>query len=214
MIYLRAGLFAEGRSDYEFLCRLLDRLLDALAAPLFPGKCDIGETRGIDAPLSVKGKRADRIAAAISENADLCELFVIHADGGGDPDEVRRSCVEPGVAAARAAQPDREVIAAACIPVREIEAWLLTDPQAFRVLLGGSAAPNLPRDPEREIDPKAALRRILKEGGARRDPESVYALFGENVRLESLRALPAFQAFESELTKAIRDVAQSQGHPA
>jgi len=37
VIYLRAGLYAEGPSDYQFLRPLLDRLLNELAAPLFAG---------------------------------------------------------------------------------------------------------------------------------------------------------------------------------
>lgn len=36
MIYLRAGLFAEGSSDYDFLLRLLNRLIEAIAAALYP----------------------------------------------------------------------------------------------------------------------------------------------------------------------------------
>ena len=212
MIYLRAGLYAEGPSDYELLLRLIPRILDALGASLFPGACEVGETLGIDAPARHRSKkRADRIAAAIQENVDLCELFVIHSDGGGDPEAARRACVEPGVAVARVARPERPLIAVPCVPVREIEAWLLADPEPFRRLLGRAVSPALPADPEHDLDPKATLQRILVDGGARRGRELVYAFIGENVELLALRALPAYRAFEDDLTNAIRTVAEAQG---
>jgi hypothetical protein len=47
----------------------------------------------------------------------------------------------------------------------------------------------------------------------RRKPERLYRLFGEEVSLEALRTLPAFQLFEAELVDAIRAVARSQGWP-
>ncbi|UQA60077.1 DUF4276 family protein [Polyangium aurulentum] len=209
MIYLRAGLFAEGPSDYQFLCPLLDRLIDTLAASLFAGGYELGATMGIDAPQGMSGGRAEKIAAAVAEHAELCELFVIHEDGGGDHEAARRTCIDPGLAAARAAQTGRDVIGVACIPVREIEAWMLADPEPFRTVLGKSATPSLPQDPERETDPKATLRRILKEGGARRT-ESIHAIFGERVGVDALRSLPAFQRFENELSDALQKVATVQ----
>lgn len=213
MIYLRAGVFAEGPSDYDFLLPLLDRLLDAVAASLFPGFYEVGSTTGIDAPPGTTGGRAEKIAAAIHASWEECTMFVIHTDGAGDPDAARQNCVDPGLDAARAARPERSLIAAACVPVREIEAWMLADPDVFRTILGVGAEPGCPADPERELDPKATLRRMLAEGGARRTPERLYRLFGERVRFTTLRALPAFQVFERELTGAVREVARALGAP-
>ena len=108
----------------------------------------------------------------------------------------------------------RFIVTVACVPVREIEAWLLTDRDAFRDLFGSTFDPDLPAEPEKEIDPKATLRAILKTGGTRRGPESIYALFGERVRFAALRGLPAFRAFEAEVTEALKQVARAQGHRA
>jgi len=44
VIYLSAGLYAEGPSDYQFLCPLVDRFMEEIAAALFPGI--LSETRG------------------------------------------------------------------------------------------------------------------------------------------------------------------------
>jgi hypothetical protein len=106
------------------------------------------------------------------------------------------------------------VTAAACIPVREIEAWMLVDPDIFP-LVGSSTPPACPAEPERELDPKATLHRLLAECGRRRrrqqQSDPVYALFGANVRLECLRTLPAFVNFEQELVSAIAEAAGHQG---
>lgn len=209
MIYLRAGLYAEGPTDYAFLPPLLDRLMDELAASLFAGQYELGECLGIDAPHGVPADRADRIAAAIDEHWERCTLFVVHSDGAGDPDKARREQVAPGIDAARARHADRLVAAAACIPVREVEAWMLVDPEVFR-LIGGKMPSDCPAAPERELDPKATLRRLLKEGGVRR-PRPDYAFFGANVRFERLRTLPAFVNFEQELGRAIEETAEHQG---
>ena len=90
MIYIRAGVFAEGKTDYDFLLPLLDRLLDALAAQLFRGGHELGSTTGIDAPAGTSGGRAERIAAAIHARWDDCTVFVVHTDGAGDPVLARR----------------------------------------------------------------------------------------------------------------------------
>ncbi len=210
MIYLCAGVFAEGPTDYDFLLRLLNRHLDELGAQLFAGNYEVADTIGIDAPAGAKDRRADKIAAAIDEFAEICTLFVIHSDGGANAERAQETCIDPGIATARNAHP--EVVAVPCVPVREIEAWLLTDPDSFRAFLGKSFNPDLPSKPEKEIDPKATLQRILQDGGSHRSPESIYALFGEKVRIETLRSLPAFQAFEAEMIKALEQVARSQGH--
>lgn len=207
-IYLRAGLYAEGPTDYAFLSPLLDRLMDELAASLFAGRYDLGECLGIDAPHGAPANRAERIAAAIHEHWDRCTVFVIHSDGAGDPDRARREQVTPGIDAARARRADRQIAAAACIPVREIEAWMLADPDVFQ-LVGGRTPPACPAEPEREIDPKLTLRRLLTESGLRR-PRPDYAIFGANVRFERLRRLPAFVAFEQELIGALKEAAEHQ----
>ncbi|WP_437907170.1 hypothetical protein WME95_04505 [Sorangium sp. So ce327] len=184
-------------------------MLAALAASLFPGACEVENSLGIDAPHPAQGARAERIAAAIADRWAECTLFVIHADGASDPESAQRSCVDPGVEATRCAYPS--LAAASCVPVRETEAWMLVDGEVFRTLLGSGAQPALPAEPEREADPKLTLGRVLKDGGMRRRPERLYRLFGEEVSLEALRTLPAFQLFETELAGAIRAVARSQG---
>lgn len=201
MSYLRAGIFAEGPTDYAFLRPLLDRLLPDLAPAAMSRVPVIGDSIGIDAPGRPPARRGERIASAIDAFWDECTLFVIHGDGEGDPDRARRERIDPGMAATRARHPDAAI--AACVPVREIEAWLLADQDPFAQLLAPSLIPVLPADPEAVSDPKLALEHLVTRGGLKLRRE-VYELFGANVSLSGLRRLPAFRRFEEELTYAIR----------
>lgn len=209
MMYLAAGLFAEGSSDYEFLPALLDRLLPVITANLFPGAA-INPTLVLRPPLGTRGSRAEKIAAAVRDKAEQFQLLIVHSDGKNRPELVRKQEVEPGFAAVASLEIEWPIIPVACLPVWEIEAWMLTDPAAFRSQYG-IEAPSLPKDPERDRDPKATLKRILKEGCVRSQSETPHALFGRRVNLASLDTLAAFRAFKAELTEGIRAVARSQG---
>lgn len=206
-IYLCAALYAEGPSDYEFLSPLIQRLLDSLGNQLFPGMVDVGDTIGIDAPKPIRSKRSERIAAAVADHWNAFTLLVVHTDGAGAPDEALQNNFFPGIKLARSTFPS--LIAIPCVPVREIEAWMLADNNAFQTLLGRDAVIPLPTDPAREMDPKQTLQRILLNGGLRRGSTRVHRFMGEEVRFDALRKLTAFQQFELELCEAIQAVAKA-----
>lgn len=201
MIYLCAGLFAEGRTDYELLLPLLARLLDEIGARVCPGAYDVAPSVGMDVHAAPHEPRAERIARAIHHYWDQCTLFVVHADSDGDADQARAERVQPGLLRAAETAPGL-VGAAACIPVRETEAWMLADEDVF-AQLGGHGV-DLPAEPERVLDPKAALKALLTAAKIRRPPARLHAFFGERLSLARLRRLPAFNAFESELEEAVR----------
>lgn len=208
MIWLCAGVYAEGPTDDRFLCNLLNRILPPLAIEVCKGGFDMGETRRISEPRRMRGaSREERIAAVIEESWSECTLFVVHSDGEGAPAEARRERIEPGLARARRVRPD--LAAAACVPVRETEPWMLADPDAFCRIFETDRLPTLPRDPEAEADPKAVLAAALCSLGARmgRGVDEYYAVLGAEVRLDALRRLPAFQQFEKELRAAIAVIA-------
>jgi hypothetical protein len=156
IVYLRPALYAEGPTDYYFLSPLLSRMVREIAARLFPGANEVVETRRIDS-AGAERERAERISAAVREHYEWIDFLIIHSDGAGDPKQARRECVDPGIEAARMAVPGMHVPAVACIPVREIEAWLLVDEQVFGKQLGLTV--ELPTAPDRELDPKRLLDR-------------------------------------------------------
>jgi hypothetical protein len=201
MMYLRAGLYAEGPTDYYFLMPLLNRMLRDIAANVFPGASEVEDTRAVDSS-GAERKRIDRIAMAVREHEDLIDLLVIHADGEGDPEAARRERVEPGVEAARTAIPGKPVPAIACVPVREIEAWLLADKRVFVDQLGLRV--ELPATPDRELDPKRTLTALLNQNRRARQTDNFYALFGEQVSFEALRRISAFVEFETALVDFVQ----------
>jgi hypothetical protein len=208
MIYLRAGLFAEGPTDYDFFLELIDSLVVEIAAEVLGGGFEIARPVGIDAPAQARrSRREERIAAAIDASWEECTVFVIHSDGAGDHEAARCNLVDPGIVRARLRHPD--LVGLACIPIRETEAWMLADGGAFCRIFNIDRAPDLPSDPESEMDPKRVLRAILASLGARPDRgiRKYYVELGREVRPAELRRLPAFRRFEADLRLAIASLA-------
>lgn len=128
--YVCAGLYAEGPSDYHFLLPLIDRVLKEMLAAHFTAQYDYAEP--LPLPDVEAHGRARRIATAIADQWTTFTLFVIHSDGDGDPKSAYDRSIAPAI---KLAQKERELsqrkdplVVAPCIPERELEAWLLTDP--------------------------------------------------------------------------------------
>jgi len=214
MAYLRAGLFAEGKTDYNLLLPLLRRLIEQLCREEARGIVEVAEVEGLDAPGPHRPPdRATRILeAARGFWGGPCILFV-HADGGGDPERSAREQVAPAMK--RIAEELQGGACVAVIPVREIEAWALTDGDALRRAFGttlGDEALRIarrPRDVERLPNPKEDLRAAYEAatGPSRRRRETVgnfYTRIGESVDLAKLREVGAFQEVEQSLREALR----------
>jgi hypothetical protein len=208
LLYLCAGLYAEGPTDYAFLERLSRRVLFEIATRVAPGNFEIADTLGIDAGTP-RPRRAERISTAIEESWDACTLFIIHSDGAGDPASARAEKISPAIEQVRERHPDAAI--AACIPVREVEAWLLADATVFESLVASGssrARPLLPPSPEKVLDPKRALDDVLRSLKLRvRASGDYYAIFGERIDIAALRRLSAFRDFENELADAVGQIA-------
>lgn len=200
-IYVQAGLYAEGRNDYDFLLPLLERLLDALLAEHWPGRStELPPVQALDADDDAGKRREDRIARVIQRSSEVYNLFVIHADADGDARRARDERVLPGVRTGLAGV-SLPVAASACIPIEMTEAWMLVDGAVWKRL--GCEGPELPRDPEAVRDPKPVVQALLQRGRRGRLP-NIYADFGANVSLAALRRLAGFRGFEDELLLALR----------
>ena len=202
MIYLKAGLYAEGPNDYRFLSPVITRLLQEIAVTVLPSLPEIADTEGIDAPGSGSLNRAERIAAAVHDYWDTCTIFVIHGDANGDPVRALAERVQPGIDRTLEQHPEAAIVP--CIPVRAVESWMLCDGEVFKKLLGGSQEPDLPAKPETLSDPKTVVNTILGDLGANlRSLRSYQAFFGANVDLRQLRRLSSFCIFEQALSEAV-----------
>jgi Domain of unknown function (DUF4276) len=220
MTYIRSGLYAEGRSDYQLLTPLLRRLTERVCLEAARCTVDVEDVQGLDAPRRFRGTdRATRILEAAREFwGGACVLF-IHADGAGDPDAARATQLAPAVALIRERLPGGACVPV--VPVREIEAWTLVDGDTLREAFGTTLADEelhiarRPRDVEKILDPKQELREALLAaiGPSRRrhGPADFFTRIGERVDLSKLRQVPAFMQLEQDLRGALRRLGVLRG---
>ena len=188
--YLTTALLCEGREDERFFSALIERQIRELSVldPGFgAGAVELQSCRTTWA--------ADRIDAAVLEAAASFDIVFIHNDYNerGKIDALRSRLADT------LPQQTRLV---AVVPIRETEAWLLTDPDALP--RGGSrdAAPTSPRDVESIADPKKPLATAL---GHPLDAASAEYI-GENISLGRLGAVPAYRSFLQDLTAALKEL--------
>ena len=156
---------------------------------------------------------AERIRVAL--RLYPARMLFVHRDAEGDSRATRVAEIEK---AARNASDDGRPLFVCVVPVRMTEAWLLADEAAIRLAAGnpnGAASLNLPRlqDIEGEVDPKGVLERLLVEAtelpARRRRNFRPRQAFHRLAQLISdygpLRNLPAFQAFEEDLSHKLVD---------
>jgi hypothetical protein len=216
MRWLGLALVAEGPTDERFLGPLLRRAVVEACLDVCRSEVEVGDV----APVRWSGPGRPPLADFVLESAQRCRetahILFIHTDGGGDPDRARRERFSPALERVAAEEGLPHMVAV--IPVRETEAWLLADGDAIRNAFGTTiedarlGLPGRPTDVERVPDPKALLDHVIdaarggRSRGARPGASPYFDVLGERVRLDSLRQLPAFRRFESDLRAALADL--------
>ncbi len=151
---------------------------------------------------------SNRILSAV--NLYPCDILFIHRDAENQPREVRVNEIRGSLATTTPA--------VCVVPVRMTEAWYLFDEPAIRRAASnphGKVHLQLPSAFESLPNPKALLQELLtvateRSGRMRQKfrPEAAYYRLAELIRDYSpLRQLPAFQAFEHELTELLQSAA-------
>ena len=214
MHYLGLALYAEGSTDYHFLCPLLLRLCESVCAQA-DQPVEIGGVLPLDDSHAMRtAPRSERIAQAAQDAAGAWNLLFVHADADGDADRALRERVAPGLGRVRdAARPHAEGVAV--VPVQQTEAWVLADGDALRAVFGSTltdSALGLPAQLaaiERLAEPKLALEAAFlatRPTGrrARAGATPLFNALGEQVALDRLRALPSFRALELGIQAALQ----------
>jgi Domain of unknown function (DUF4276) len=211
--YIRPGLFAEGKTDYQLLVPLLRRLTEQLCRDEARCVVDVSDVEGLDAPHRFRdADRATRLLEAAREFWGSSSVLFVHADGAGDPDGKQAEQVDPGIARIK-----QELHGGACVavvPVREIEAWALADGDALRDAFGTTLADEelhikrRARDVERILKPKQELQAAYQAstGSSKRrrlSASDFYTRIGERVELSKLLQVPAFKRVEEGLRAAL-----------
>jgi hypothetical protein len=188
--YLTTALLCEGREDEMFLGAVIERQVRELGLlePGFgSGAVELQDCRTTWA--------AERVDSAVLEAAAVFDLVFVHNDYN------ERGKIEALRTRVADTLPSHTRLVAV-VPIRETEAWLLADPEALP--RGGSrdAAPVSPRAAESIADPKKPLAIAL---GRPLDAASAEYI-GENISLERLARVPAYQSFLQDLTTALKEL--------
>ncbi len=145
---MKIGVIAEAESDVDVLYKLTCKLIDVDS---FSFKKFVGHGCG----------KLRRKCAAWADNLlrrGCSYLVVIHDLDDYDQEELQQRLASSIAHAAYSA-------ALILIPVRELEAWLLTDSGALKKVFSLPERPELPGNPEDVLDPKKKLRDIIWKCG-------------------------------------------------
>ncbi len=217
MTTLVTAIYTEGPTDERFLPVILQRTLVDL---LGEGSEDVVDVlQPILLNPDHKASRTEDILAVARKAAGYHLLF-IHADAD-EPTQASALAyrIQPGIALVKARQAAGEEVCrdlVPVIPVHMVEAWLLADPEALRAAIGTTLSsvdlgiPLRPREIEGDAHPKERLAEILRTARALRprrrrkvDIGDLYQPLAEQISMESLRRLPAFQQLIADLKAAL-----------
>lgn len=215
MHYLGLALYAEGSTDYFFLRPLLQRLCEEVCAQDATQPVEVNEVIALDHPTSQRAaSRDERILAAARQSRGAWKILFVHADGSGNSAQVRERLTRPAIDLL-GQHFAAEGVGVAVVPVRETEAWAITDGDALRQVFGttlSDTALGLPASSssvEAAHDPKAILKAAFdatRPSGQRRrlGISPMLNALGEQVSLARLRQLAAFSTLESELRAGLQ----------
>lgn len=211
-MYLATALWAEGPTDYSFLQPLLRRVCDDLCARKSRRVIEIGEVLALDVQTGDEVKRrSEQIIGAARASSDGWHLLFIHADADARSSERARSeRVVPALEQLESLEGARGGVGV--IPVRMTDTWVLADSETLCRVMGTTlpakrlGVPASGKELEALEAPKHVLEHAWRQvhgGRRRRRVGSIYALAGEQARLNELRKLTAFRVFERELENAL-----------
>ncbi|GJE03786.1 hypothetical protein GMJLKIPL_5743 [Methylobacterium isbiliense] len=209
-MWLVVGLFCEGPTDGRFLPTIIHRTLLAILVEQSAFDVELQEQI---IPYAEKSNE-ERAQAICRERASV-DLFVVHADASRlQSERVQDTIVGQIQATASAAcgvRPERII---PLLPIREMEAWVLADPDAIARALGYDAGwPERvergwqPERAEAEPDPKrtldAAIRSLAGGRRGRRSPgaEAYFDRIADEVGLSCLGRLASYQRFRTDLQR-------------
>lgn len=206
------GFYGEGAAEYGFLFAIVERTLEELLpdADLHGIPFDNIDTSGLS--------QVERMAR-VGKEARGYTFVVFHLDADGPNTETAYSeRFEPGYTQilqdkdSNRVNPDFVPV----IPVRNTDAWMLVDFDAFRQAVGThQGAEELgfkqkPHQVESIPDPKTVFEDAVKNArpGRRKTValDSVYFPLAQRISLDLLAKVPAYQEFLGRLTDTLKEL--------
>lgn len=205
------SFYGEGGAEYGFLAPVVVRTLEQLIPYVDVLRIDLND----DDLNSRNLPQQDKIMRMAEEAGGL---IIFHLDA--DAPDTRRAYRErfrPGydlVLESPRADLNRSIVP--IIPVRNTEAWMLVDFNAFQEAVGTNLSArdlgfvNHPRQVESIQAPKEVFRQAVTNArpGKRKsiDVKDVYGPLAPRIDLELLKRVPAFQLFRQRLIDALRSL--------
>ncbi len=211
--YLTLALYAGGPSDHEFLQPVIQRVVFQCANSKTQESVEVADQFIRPEAVDANG-RVDKIDGMFAPALSALSLLFIHADGAGDAASAFRNNIDPAMQRLLARRPGGDTAFVGIVPVRETEAWAISDAEAVRNVLGVSWSPveigfpATPLEAEKIQDPKSMLRMAQQKavGVRKKRLPPIMGLLGEKVSLDRLRQMPSFCRFEGDLERALEQL--------
>jgi hypothetical protein len=184
------GIIAEDNSDVEVLKEI------ALAI-LRPKKC--GVKRFVGNGCGRLRKKCGAWAEILVRQG--CPWIIVAHDLDQNNEGKLRSELEHAIANVNAR------VTVVLIPIREIEAWLMYDSDALRIVFNGQRNPRLPGDPESIHDPKKSLRNLVWQAFKKDYVSTIHnGRIASRIDLNQLKKAKSFTRYPPFLNKIRKEV--------
>lgn len=209
------ALYAEGATDYRFLSIIIQRTVENIL--LQHDHPDIGVLE--PTPLkNIKGNSiGDKIFLAAKAAYGVHILF-IHLDADSRTwERAKEERFDPGIERIKSSSLEklcRDLVPV--IPVKNTEAWLLCDYEAFCEAVGINVPmheinwPKRPKMVESISDPKCKFNEILKTAYSIRkrtyETGEFYEILSRLININKLLLVPAFKKFYCELANTMKKI--------
>jgi hypothetical protein len=189
------AFYGEGKADYEFLLKVIERYLKQLLPHVDFVSDPVYHLEG--------ASEQERLNKLAQDYAGL-HFIIVHLDADGSTEEKALKHRFPTDYEAKQLIP--------IIPIKETEAWLLADYEAFKQVVGTKlSAQELEFPPqvhqvESINEPKEVLKQAISRSRSRRkriELDEIYQAMGETVSLNHLKKVPAFQNFHTRIIKIL-----------
>jgi hypothetical protein len=215
MMTLVLALYAEGRTDERFLPIIIQRTTEQILAKHGRATVDVLKPIVINGNINHKfSTRAERILEAARKAAGY-DALIVHADADfPTPIHAMNERIKPGFELIHKTKKFKPRHLVPMIPVQKTEAWMLSDPEALRIVIGTDipvmelGLPVRAKRVETDVSPKETLHNVLRTVLAHRSRRRrrirlgmIYEPLAQQISLERLRLVPSYAQFVHDLTQ-------------
>ncbi len=214
MSTLSLALYCEGPTDQHFLPMIIQRTAQDVLCQYATNTVEALPVQVVKAAKQEQGR--DILEA--SSKAFGYHILIVHKDADSRSyEETKIQCFEPGrVLVSDACEPVCKNLVPV-IPVRETEAWMIADRETLRdVLEIRERLQNLGLHGKAKLvenisDPKVTFNTVVaiaeaERGNRRISRPELYEALAQEIRLERLKQVRAYQYFVSDLIKAFEEI--------